>query len=91
MLRIKRNGYQQVSEFNNGEIVAYRDCGLSFHGIAICIGRNPKTAMRYVIDGFSRLILNAMHILKGLPLIIPQRADMLTHHRPCQKLGLFAA
>ena len=42
----RRNGYQHVSEFDSGRIVAYRECGLSFRDIATRIGRNPTTVMR---------------------------------------------
>ncbi|GFW59499.1 HTH_Tnp_Tc3_2 domain-containing protein [Trichonephila clavipes] len=37
----KRNAYQRVSAFNNGLIVAYRDCGLSYHSIAARVGQDP--------------------------------------------------
>ncbi|GFY18165.1 uncharacterized protein TNCV_2045711 [Trichonephila clavipes] len=38
--------FDQVSEFDQGRIVAYRDCGLSFREISQCVGQNRKTAMR---------------------------------------------
>lgn len=42
----RRNAYQQVSEFDRGRIVAYRECGLSFRDIARRTGRHPTTVMR---------------------------------------------
>ncbi|GFT78038.1 transposable element Tcb1 transposase [Trichonephila clavipes] len=38
--------FDQVSEFDRGKIVAYRDCGLSFREIGSHIGRNQTTVMR---------------------------------------------
>ncbi|GFW32943.1 transposable element Tcb1 transposase [Trichonephila clavipes] len=38
--------FDQVSEFNRGRIVAYRDCGLSFRDIGSRVGRNQTTVMR---------------------------------------------
>ncbi|GFV65964.1 transposable element Tcb1 transposase [Trichonephila clavipes] len=44
--RNQRSAFDQVSEFDRGRIVAYRDCGLSFREIGSCIGRNQTTVMR---------------------------------------------
>ncbi|GFW32876.1 transposable element Tcb1 transposase [Trichonephila clavipes] len=38
--------FDQVSEFDRGRIVAYRDCGLSFREIGIRVERNQTTVMR---------------------------------------------
>ncbi|GFX90969.1 transposable element Tcb1 transposase [Trichonephila clavipes] len=38
--------FDQVSEFDRGRIVAYRDCGLSFRKIGSRVGRNQSTVMR---------------------------------------------
>ncbi|GFU78463.1 transposable element Tcb1 transposase [Trichonephila clavipes] len=38
--------FAQVSEFDRGRIVAYRDCGLSFREIGNRVGRNQTTVMR---------------------------------------------
>ncbi|GFX61656.1 hypothetical protein TNCV_2590991 [Trichonephila clavipes] len=35
------NAYQHVSDFDKGQIVAYRDCGLSYRSIAARIDRDP--------------------------------------------------
>ncbi|GFV60277.1 transposable element Tcb1 transposase [Trichonephila clavipes] len=44
--RKKQSAFEQVSEFDRGRIVAYRDCGLSFMKIGSRVGRNQTTAMR---------------------------------------------
>ncbi|GFX14112.1 transposable element Tcb1 transposase [Trichonephila clavipes] len=38
--------FDQVSEFDRGRIVAYRDCGLSLREIGSRVGRNQTTVMR---------------------------------------------
>ncbi|GFU73250.1 transposable element Tcb1 transposase [Trichonephila clavipes] len=45
-LRKQRSAFHQVSEFDRGRIVAYRDCGFSFRKIGSRVGRNQKTVMR---------------------------------------------
>ncbi|GFU32163.1 uncharacterized protein TNCV_3833861 [Trichonephila clavipes] len=44
--RKQRSTFEQVSEFDRGRIVAYRDCGLSFREIGSRVGRNQTTVMR---------------------------------------------
>lgn len=44
--RKHRSFFDQVSEFDRGRIVAYRDCGLSFREIGSRVGRNLTTVMR---------------------------------------------
>ncbi|GFV64787.1 transposable element Tcb1 transposase [Trichonephila clavipes] len=44
--RKQRSSFDQVSEFDRGRIVAYRDCGLSFRKIGSRVGRNQTTVMR---------------------------------------------
>ncbi|GFX49864.1 transposable element Tcb1 transposase [Trichonephila clavipes] len=44
--RKQRSAFDQVSEFDRGRIVAYRDCGLSFRKIGSRVGRNQTTIMR---------------------------------------------
>ncbi|KFM62725.1 Transposable element Tcb1 transposase, partial [Stegodyphus mimosarum] len=41
-----RSWFDQVSEFDRGRIVAYRECGLSFREIGTRVGRNQATVMR---------------------------------------------
>ncbi|GFU58268.1 transposable element Tcb1 transposase [Trichonephila clavipes] len=44
--RKQRSAFDQLSEFNRGRIVAYRDCGLSFREIGSRVGRNQTTVLR---------------------------------------------
>ncbi|GFT45781.1 transposable element Tcb1 transposase [Trichonephila clavipes] len=44
--RKQRSAFHQVSEFQRGRIVAYRDCGLSFRRIGSRVGRNKATVIR---------------------------------------------
>ncbi|GFV24121.1 transposable element Tcb1 transposase [Trichonephila clavipes] len=44
--RKQRSAFDQVSEFDRGRIVAYRDCGLSFIKVGSRVGRNQRTVMR---------------------------------------------
>ncbi|GFS94266.1 hypothetical protein TNCV_2013471 [Trichonephila clavipes] len=41
--RKQRTAFDQVSEFDRGRTVAYRDCGLSFRLIGSRVGRNQTT------------------------------------------------
>ncbi|GFX61486.1 hypothetical protein TNCV_1030751 [Trichonephila clavipes] len=44
--RKQRSAFDQVSEFDRGRKVAYRDCGLSFWEINSRVGRNQTTVTR---------------------------------------------
>ncbi|GFW85669.1 transposable element Tcb1 transposase [Trichonephila clavipes] len=44
--RKQRSAFDQVSEFDRGGIVAYRECGLSFRKIGSRVGGNQTTVMR---------------------------------------------
>ncbi|GFX53457.1 transposable element Tcb1 transposase [Trichonephila clavipes] len=44
--RKQRSAFDQVSEFDKGRIVTYRDCGLSLREIGSRVGRNQTTVMR---------------------------------------------
>ncbi|GFX47182.1 transposable element Tcb1 transposase [Trichonephila clavipes] len=46
--RKQRSIFKQVSEYDRGRIMAYRDCGLSFREIGSRVGRNQTTVMRIV-------------------------------------------
>ncbi|GFU67625.1 uncharacterized protein TNCV_1643741 [Trichonephila clavipes] len=41
--RKQRSAFDQVSEFDRGRIVAYRDCGISFREIGSRVRRNQTT------------------------------------------------
>ncbi|GFY22224.1 uncharacterized protein TNCV_3298671 [Trichonephila clavipes] len=52
MFRRKQlSAFGQLSEFDRGRIVAYRDCGLSFRKIGCRVGRNQTTVKR-TCDGW---------------------------------------
>ncbi|GFS88954.1 HTH_38 domain-containing protein [Trichonephila clavipes] len=42
----QQSAFDQVSEFDRGRIVTYRDCRLSFREIGRSVGRNQTTVMR---------------------------------------------
>ncbi|GFV75867.1 transposable element Tcb1 transposase [Trichonephila clavipes] len=44
-LKNQRSTFKQVSEFDRGRIVAYRDCELSFREIGSRVRRNQSTVM----------------------------------------------
>ncbi|GFW74482.1 transposable element Tcb1 transposase [Trichonephila clavipes] len=44
--RKQRSAFDQVSEFDRGRIVAYRDCGLFLRKIGSPVGRNQTTVLR---------------------------------------------
>ncbi|GFV70348.1 transposable element Tcb1 transposase [Trichonephila clavipes] len=47
--RKQRSAFDQVSEFDRGRIVAYRDCGLPFKKIGSRVGRN-QTTVKQIYD-----------------------------------------
>ncbi|GFY01858.1 HTH_Tnp_Tc3_2 domain-containing protein [Trichonephila clavipes] len=56
MSRVRsRNASQHISDFDKGRIVAYRDCGSSYHSIAAQVGRDSmivsKIWNRWFQDG----------------------------------------
>ncbi|GFX25606.1 transposable element Tcb1 transposase [Trichonephila clavipes] len=57
--RKQRSAFGQVSEFDRGRIVAYRDCGLSFREIGSRVGRNQITVMR-ICDRWMQEAYNAL-------------------------------
>ncbi|GFS90559.1 transposable element Tcb1 transposase [Trichonephila clavipes] len=44
--RKRQSAFDQVSEFDRGRIVAYRDCGISFREMGSRAGRNQTTVIR---------------------------------------------
>ncbi|GFX20880.1 transposable element Tcb1 transposase [Trichonephila clavipes] len=78
--RKQRSAFDQVSEFNRGRIVAYRDCGLSFREISSRVARNQTTIIRicdrWIQEVSARTIrrrlqqsaLSEKRPLRGLPL-----------------------
>ncbi|GFX72356.1 HTH_Tnp_Tc3_2 domain-containing protein [Trichonephila clavipes] len=72
----RESAFDQVSKFDRGRIVAYRDCGLSVREIDSRVGRNQTTVMR-ICDLSARTIrrrlqqsgLSKRRPLLGLPLM----------------------
>ncbi|GFV56656.1 transposable element Tcb1 transposase [Trichonephila clavipes] len=44
--RKQRSAFDQVSDYDRGKIVPYRDCGLAFRKIGNRVGQNQTTVMR---------------------------------------------
>ncbi|GFW17312.1 transposable element Tc1 transposase [Trichonephila clavipes] len=67
--RKQRSAFDQVSEFDRGRIVVYRDCRLSFSEIGSRVGRNQTTVIRICdrwmqttwTDVVDRIHLSALH------------------------------
>ncbi|GFV33867.1 transposable element Tcb1 transposase [Trichonephila clavipes] len=93
--RKQRSAFDKVSEFDRKNIVAYRDCGLSFREISSRVGRNQTTVMQ-ICDLSARTIrrrlkqsgLSARHPLLGLFLTQNHR---LLRHQWCDKRRTWAA
>ncbi|GFV43719.1 transposable element Tc1 transposase [Trichonephila clavipes] len=70
----QRSAFDQVSEFDRGRIVAYRDCELSFRKISSRVGQNQKPLIRiwdrWMHDG------SLSHIIS----VSAQHIESVTHH-----------
>ncbi|GFT21187.1 transposable element Tcb1 transposase [Trichonephila clavipes] len=68
--RKQRSAFNQVSEFDRGTIVAYRDCGLSFREIGSRVGRNQTTVMRIYDRWLQRVrqtdVVDLIHLIAPL-------------------------
>ncbi|GFU60733.1 transposable element Tcb1 transposase [Trichonephila clavipes] len=60
------SAFDQVSEFDRGRIVAYRDCGLSFREIGSRVGRKQTTIMRiydsWKQEGMTTDVVDRIHL-----------------------------
>ncbi|GFV53829.1 transposable element Tcb1 transposase [Trichonephila clavipes] len=79
-LRQQRSAFHQVSEFDIGRIVAYRDCGLSFRKIGSHVGRTKQLLQQ---SG-----LSARRPLLGLPLTQNHRR---LHRQWCDERRMWVA
>ncbi|GFV66100.1 transposable element Tcb1 transposase [Trichonephila clavipes] len=98
--RKQRSAIDQVSEFDIGRIVAYRDCGLSFGEIGSRVGQNQTTVMwisdRWMQEVSARTIrsrlqqsgLSTRCPLLGLPFTQNHRR---LHRQWCDKRRMWAA
>ncbi|GFS48293.1 transposable element Tc1 transposase [Trichonephila clavipes] len=71
--RKQRSAFDQVSEFDRGRIVAYRDCGLSFREIGSRVVRKQSRRVRridvvHLSAPLHQSCLSARRPLLGLPL-----------------------
>ncbi|GFT86207.1 transposable element Tc1 transposase [Trichonephila clavipes] len=74
--RKQPSAFDQVSEFDIGRIVAYRDCGLSFRKIGSRVGRNQTTEMR-ICDLWMQEGTTDRHGRSHLPQCTTSREDRL--------------
>ncbi|UYV84666.1 hypothetical protein LAZ67_X003040 [Cordylochernes scorpioides] len=75
MLRRKqRSSFDQISEFDRGRIVAYRDCGLYFREIGSRVGRSQTTIMR-ICDRYMQEGTTDRRVRSHPPQCTTSRAD----------------
>ncbi|GFW71411.1 transposable element Tcb1 transposase [Trichonephila clavipes] len=77
--RKQQSAFDQVSEFDRGRIVAYRDCGLPFRKIGSRVGRNQTTCTTSRDD---RQIVRMAVVTDRLVTsrTIAQHIESVTHH-----------
>ncbi|GFX41219.1 hypothetical protein TNCV_2219171 [Trichonephila clavipes] len=72
-----RNAYHHVSDFDKGQLVAYRNFGLPYHSIAACVGRYlmavSRIGNRWVQDGNTE----RHAYLNGLQSLVDDKTPML--------------
>ncbi|GFT82456.1 HTH_38 domain-containing protein [Trichonephila clavipes] len=73
--RKQRSAFDQVSEFNRGRIVAYRDCGLSFREIGRRVERNQTTVTR-TCDRWMQEVTDRSVTSRT----VAQHIESVTHH-----------
>ncbi|GFW77881.1 transposable element Tcb1 transposase [Trichonephila clavipes] len=93
--RKQRSAFDQVSEFDRGKIVVYRDCGLYCRKIGSHVGRNQTTPVthhllsaRTIRRRLQQSGLSARRRLLGLPLT--QNHSRL-HHQWCNERRILEA
>ncbi|GFU05205.1 transposable element Tcb1 transposase [Trichonephila clavipes] len=85
--RKHRSAFDQVSEFDRGRIVTYRDCGLSFREIGSRVGRNQTTVMR-ICDRWMQEGMTAQPGGDRIHLSAPLHQNGLSARRPLLGLPL---
>ncbi|GFV19046.1 secreted protein acidic and rich in cysteine [Trichonephila clavipes] len=81
--RKQRSAFDQVSEFDRGRIVTYRDWGLSFREIGSRVGRNQTTVMRTCDSGCRRdkqILRMAVTDRSVTSRTVAQHIESVTHH-----------
>ncbi|GFX31133.1 transposable element Tcb1 transposase [Trichonephila clavipes] len=86
--RKQRSAFDQVSEFDRGRIVAYRDCGLSLREIGSRVGRNQTTVMR-ICDRWMRRVRRT-EVVDCIHISAPLLSARTIRHR-LQQSGLTAS
>ncbi|GFT61504.1 transposable element Tcb1 transposase [Trichonephila clavipes] len=66
--RKQRSAFDQVSEFDRGRIVAYRDCGLSFRELVVVLDETNNLSARTIRRRLQHSGLSVRRPLLGLPL-----------------------
>ncbi|GFX41732.1 transposable element Tcb1 transposase [Trichonephila clavipes] len=74
--RKQRSAFDQVSEFDRGRIVAYRDCGLSFRQIGTRVGRKQATHSSSTHCRYFKQ--PALHLRGVEPVVLPYLQDLTT-------------
>ncbi|UYV65995.1 hypothetical protein LAZ67_3006105 [Cordylochernes scorpioides] len=72
--RNQRSSFDQVSEFDRGRKVAYRDCDLSYREIGSSVGRNQITVMR-ICDRWMQEGMKDRRVRSHPPQCTTSRAD----------------
>ncbi|GFW26472.1 transposable element Tcb1 transposase [Trichonephila clavipes] len=76
--RKQRSAFDQVSEFDRGRIVAYRDCGLPFKEIGSRVGRNQTTCTTSREDRqIGRMVVKNRSVTSRN---VAQHIEPVTHH-----------
>ncbi|GFV27848.1 transposable element Tc1 transposase [Trichonephila clavipes] len=86
--RKQRSAFDQVSEFDEGRIVTYRDCGLSFRVIGSSVVRTKITCLIQCRRRLQQSGLYARRPLLGLLLTQNHRRF---HHRWCDEIRMWVA
>ncbi|GFT58192.1 transposable element Tcb1 transposase [Trichonephila clavipes] len=72
--RKQLSAFDQVSEFDRGRIVVYRDCRLSFMETGSCVGRNQTTVIR-ICDRWMQEGTTDRHVRSHPPQCTTSRED----------------
>ncbi|UYV61960.1 hypothetical protein LAZ67_1007174 [Cordylochernes scorpioides] len=70
----QRSSFDQISEFDRGRIMAYRDCRLSFREIGSRVGRNQITVM-WICDRWMQEVTTDQRVRSHPPQCTTLRAD----------------
>ncbi|UYV69264.1 hypothetical protein LAZ67_6003029 [Cordylochernes scorpioides] len=87
LVKKQQSSFDQVSDFDRGRKVAYRDCGLSFKQIGSSVGRNQTTVMRifdrWIQEGTTDRPSNCAHGSDDRSVTlrtVAQHIQSVTHH-----------